>query len=547
MAVGGPTGYLTVEPTQDYIGQALTSVNNDLFRRRAEKREEDKIKADALENERKQRNKEFKQNSELNEKYPFVATGTGIDASNMQGVQNAKQAYADAQSKYTKTGDKKYLAVANNAMSSLNAISNFPKKLLAIKDDMVANADKYNPTSLKLAAEQLDRLSNGELIQTNDANGNPRFTLFDRREDGTISNVKGVDLTAEQVLKTVQPISYFDKNDFVERYKKGLGKERKVTEVVGNKEITKTYNPGSEELAEVMAGDAVKDREKLYNGLDALGYNPNDSSLYTNPEKLNEVKNYYKDILTSVAPESKSEKSDFKEANQNLQERKFAETKKQNDIENARKAKKDAEDTEEKRKNDAKIGSPKTVQSEGYTGQKVLVKTGDKIIPVSDKGIKNESGFKSALKEVVVHKDGNITYSFEENNPEDWVLSAEGKAKIAKDPNYKPATTDYLAQKPRTGNYKTSGKNAKANEAESGILNVNNPETGTKFKNLQEANEYFSRKSGVKPKSLKSDKTEKTEKTTKKYSGIEEKAINTAMKQNPGYSREEIISALKLK
>ena len=540
MAVGGPTGYLTVEPTQDYIGQALTSVNNDLFRRRAEKREEDQIKAEALERERNQRNKEFSQNAELNEKYPFVATGTGIDASNMQGVQNAKQAYADAQAKYGKTGDKKYLAIANNAMSSLNAISNFPKKLLAIKEDMVANADKYNPTSLKLAAEQLDRLSNGELIQTNDANGNPRFTLFDRREDGTISNVKGVDLTAEQVLKTVQPISYFDKNAFVERYKKGLGKERKTSEIVGNKEVTRIYNPGSEELAEVMANDAIKDTEKLYNGLDALGYNPNDTRLVNDPKVLNEVKAYYKDMLTAVAPEDKSEKSDFKAANQNLQERKFAETKKQNDIDNARKARKDAEDAEEKKKDDAKIGSPKTVQSGGYTGQKVSVKTGDRIIPVSDKGVKNASGFKSALKEVVIHKDGNITYSFEENNPEDWILSADGKAKIAKDPTYKPLTTDYLPQKPRTGNYKTLGKNAKANEAEAGVLNVKNPETGSNFKSLQEANEYFTRRSGAK------QKTTKTE-SAKKYSSIEEKAISTAMSQNPGYSREEIISALKLK
>lgn len=540
MAVGGPAGYLTVEPTQDYIGQALTSVNNDLFRRRAEKREEDQIKAEALEREIEQRNKEFKQNSELNEKYPFVATGTGIDASNMQGVQNAKQTYANAQSNYTKTGDKKYLAIANNAMASLNALSNFPKKLVAIKDDMVANADKYNPTSLKLAAEQLDRLSNGEIIQTNDANGNPRFTLFDRREDGTISNIKGVDMTAEQVLKTVTPVSYFDKNDFVERYKKGLGKERKTTEIVGNKEVTKTYNPGSEELAEVMASDAVKDRDKLYNGLDALGYNPNDTRLYTNPQALNEVKSYYKDMLTAVAPESKSEKSDFKQANFELSKSKFNADQRQRNIDNARKDRKEAEDREERRKDDAKIGSPKNVASAGYTGQKVAVKAGDKIIPVSDKGIKNESGFKSALKEVVVHKDGNITYSFEENNPEDWILSPEGKAKIAKDPEYKPKTTDYLPQKPRTGNYKASGKNAKANEAESGILNVKNPETDSNFKSLQEANEYFTRKSGVKQKA-------KTSSTSKKYSSIEEKAINTAMKQNPGYSREEIISALKLK
>jgi len=498
--IGGSAGYLTLDPTKNYVGQALSDVNDTVTRFRAEKlqRERQKIEDDRYEQE--QRRRDFNDAQDFNEKYKYISTGTGLDSSNRQSVENAKNAYIEAQEQYQRTGDKKYLAIAGNAMNSIGNINEMPKALNLLTDSWIKNEDSYNPTSLASKKKILEKMVNGNIMQSNDANGNARYTLIDKDDDGNVTKVLYKDLNRKQLMDLLTPVDKFNvsgEKGLIDQYQKSVGKEREVKSIVGNKEVTTKYTPGADELAKLMAKERLSDNSAMYYGLEQLGLDPENPSNYSDPAIQQQVSDYLEGVMKSTTPSTKSEEADYKKANYELALQKERNDEAQRRIDNARKAREEKRKELEEKAKQAKIGSPKTVSSDGYTENGVKVSKGDKPIPVSDKGTKDETGFKNALKEVVVHKDGSLTYSFEQDNPEDWVLTAEGKAKVAKDPNYKPTTNDYIPQKPRKANYKTSGKNAKANEVEAGILTIINPETGTFFESTVESDDFFRRKAGV--------------------------------------------------
>lgn len=498
--IGGAAGYLTIDPTQNYVGQAVQGVENSLTRFRAEKLQKERQKIEDERYQQESRRRDFDDAAEFNEKYKFISTGTGLDSSNRQSVENAKNAYAEAQDLYQKTGDKKYLAIAGNAMNSVNNVNEMPKALNLKVQELQTNQDAYNPISFNKVKDVLAKMTAGNIMQSNDANGNARYTIIDKDDDGNVTKVLYKDLNKKQLMDILTPVAKFNvagEKGLIDSYKKSVGKEREVTKIVGNKEITEKYTPGADEVAKTMAEEAVSDKSAMYYALDKLGLDPDKESNYTNPNIVKKATDYFEEVLKSTTPTDKSEKADYKKANYDLAVQKERNDQAQRARDNARKDREEKRKEKEARVKEAKIGSSKVVAKEGYTDNGVKVQKEDKIIPVSDKGTKDETGFKNALKEVVVHKDGTLTYSFEQDNPEDWVLTAEGKAKVAKDPAYKPTTNDYIPQRPRKANYKTSGKGAKANEVEAGILTITNPETGDLFESTVEADDFFRRKAGV--------------------------------------------------
>lgn len=506
---GGTAGYLTVDPTQDYIGKAAQGVDESITRFRAEKLQKERQKIEDERYQQEQRRRDFNDASEFNEKYKFISTGTGLDASNRQSVENAKNTYAQAQDNYQKTGDKKYLAISANAMNSVNNVNEMPKALNLKIQELQKNENAYNPASFNKVKDVLAKMTAGNIMQSNDANGNARYTLIDKDDDGNVTKVLYKDLNKQQLMDILTPVDKFNvsgEKGFIDQFQKSVGKEREIKKNVGNKEITEKYIPGAEEVAKSMAKEVTSNRSAMYYALDKLGLDPENPENYTDPKIQQKASDYFEEVLKSTTPSTKSETADYKKANYELAVEKERNDQAQRAKDNARKDREEAQKTKEAKAKETKIGSPKTVVKEGYTDNGVKVKNEDKIIPISDKGTKDETGFKNALKEVIVHKDGTLTYSFEQDNPEDWVLTAEGKSKIAKDPSYKPTTSDYIPQKPRKANYKTSGKGAKANEVESGILTITNPETGELFTSTTESDEFFRKKAGV----------EKTTKVTKK-------------------------------
>src|SRR6188768_4284666 len=177
---GGASGYLTVDPTRNYVGEAVGDVNDTVTRFRAEKlqRERQRIEDDRYEQE--QRRRDFNDAADFNEKYKYISTGTGLDSSNRQSVENAKNAYANAQDMYQKTGDKKFLAIAGNAMNSIGNINEMPKALNLLTESWIKNEDSYNPSSLNSKKKIMEKMVAGNIMQSNDANGNARYTIIDK-------------------------------------------------------------------------------------------------------------------------------------------------------------------------------------------------------------------------------------------------------------------------------------------------------------------------------------------------------------------------------
>ena len=226
--IGGQAGYATVAPQQDYIGNAMSNVQNDLFRYSAQKIANDRTKIEAERTAIEDRRRDFEDAQQFAKQNPFIATGTGLDASNRQSYMNAKAVAAEARANFMATGDQKYNAIYENAVSSVAHISEMPNKLNALKESWAKNIDAYNPESLQKKAEFIDKLGNGEIVQTNDANGNARYSIFDRDENGDLAKVAYKEISGQQLLALMEPVKSFNvtgEKGFVDQFQKSIGKQ----------------------------------------------------------------------------------------------------------------------------------------------------------------------------------------------------------------------------------------------------------------------------------------------------------------------------------
>lgn len=512
----GSGGYAMVNPIQgNPIGDALSNVENSAFRYRAEKTQQDQIKAQQARQLQEDRRRDMDDAYKFSKDNPFVATGTGLDAVNRQSYMNAKDTAAKAYGEYLKTGDAKQRAIYENAVSSVNNISEFPKQINALKEDWVKNAANYNPESLKRKAAFLDQIASGQIVQTNDSNGNPKYTVFDRDEDGNINKLSHKDITGDQLLKLLAPEKAFNidgKEGFIDLFNKNIGKERKIIEGKGLNAVEKTYNPGAEELAKLMANDAVNDRSKMYETLQRMGLDPEDNNNYTDEKVKDAASNYLEKMLMVTAPTTVSQKPDTSLDMLNLARTKEANDERQRAITNARESRKEAKE-DDTATTWGQVQTIKDGDRNRNTGIKVNL--GDKVIQVVSPGKKDKTGASQATKAIAVHKDGSISVAIDKN--------------VGTDPmTFEP--------KIKTISYNTKTTEGKGN-VERALIGLETNE-GVKIKNLKQAKEFIKNYAGV---------SGQQKEPVTKLSETQEKAINTAMKANPGYSREEIMSALNLK
>jgi hypothetical protein len=108
MAIGGSAGYLTVNPTEDYVGQAIRGVGEQFQQVRAEKYQREKDKLIAEQNLQEQRRRDFKDSEEFSAKYPYASLGDN----DKQFVMDLKKTYADAKRDVVNTGSEKSQALA---------------------------------------------------------------------------------------------------------------------------------------------------------------------------------------------------------------------------------------------------------------------------------------------------------------------------------------------------------------------------------------------------------------------------------------------------
>lgn len=313
-------GYATVLPTQgDPIGNAMSNVENSAFRYSAQKMAKDKMKQDAERDLYDRRRQEFADAQIFSKENPFVATGTGIDGSNMQSYNNAKESASNSRNLYNKTGDQKYLAAYQNAVASAKAISEMPNAINKLHETWNSAPEAFNSESLKNKKAIADKLSNGQIIQENDPEtGRPTYTVFDRDDNGNITKVVKKNMNAAELKKLLEAVPNFNidgtegmKGDsLVKTFNENIGKERKTTVIKNGKEVETTFNPGSEDLAKIMAAEAVLDKDKVYNIFTRLGINAEDEKAYT-PENIKKAQDYLENKLIASAPSTVSEKPNY--------------------------------------------------------------------------------------------------------------------------------------------------------------------------------------------------------------------------------------------
>jgi len=343
MTRGGSAGYLTINPTQNYVGQAISEAGDTFARVRAEKYQKEKDKVDADLALQEQRRRDFKDTEEFNEKYKFISTGTGLDASNRQSVENAKNAYTEAQDNYQKTGDKKYLAIADNAMNTVRNVNEMPNALNLLTQNWIKNEDSYNPTSLNSKKKIMEKMVAGNIVQTNDENGNARYTIIDKDDNGAVTKVLYKDLNQKQLMDLLTPRNKFDvagDKGLIDRYQKSVGKEIEEEKYEGGKIIKTKKTPGSKEVAVALATETVANPDGLYDTLDKMGLDPEDEKNYTDEVKQKAV-DYLTNTLIATTPEREVVEPDYKAKSQSLAERKEINDEKQRKLENARNARKD--------------------------------------------------------------------------------------------------------------------------------------------------------------------------------------------------------------
>jgi hypothetical protein len=308
MAIGGSAGYLTVNPTQDYVGQALQGASESFARVRAEKIAQERDRMTNEENLREQRRRDFKDAMEINEKYPYAALGDN----DKQFVVDLKKTYTDAMRDYLNTGNEKSQALADKSISNLNRL-NESKKAMSIKaEEMLKNEQDYNPTSFNKVKELVARV-NKDLITRLDENGNVINDLVKRNEDGNIIGVekKGItDAELKQMFEIVPKFNIIGDKGLIEQFKKPLKLTEKEDVIMTPKgemlRKTKGFE-GYENTAATTAKELTKNKSAVYTALDALGEDPEKKDNYTNDDILKKVESYYNNILLDSAKPSVAE------------------------------------------------------------------------------------------------------------------------------------------------------------------------------------------------------------------------------------------------
>jgi len=351
MAIGGSAGYLTINPTEDYMGQAAQRASDSFERIRAEKYQKERDKMADDQKLREQRRRDFKDAEEFSAKYPFVAMGNkSIDSKKRQDLETGKKRYNDALDRYEATGDKKELAMANSILETIKEIPEMGKSLSLTAEGWLKNEADLNPSSLAKAKKIL------EVIQTDmtldyDENGRSVYSIPKRDDAGNITGYLHKNISGEQLKELLAVEPKFDvtgEKGMYAQFRKVLDKPNVVIEPKGNYKVTTTSYPEAESTAETMANEAVNNHSAMYWAMEQIKedekgnpiqLDPEDKSNYSNPKVKEIVYDFVKKDLMKKAQTTVSKERDFGEANHNLALQKEANDQKQRKLDNAFKEK----------------------------------------------------------------------------------------------------------------------------------------------------------------------------------------------------------------
>ncbi len=325
MAIGGASGYLTVNPTQDYIGQAARGVENGIAQVRAEKYQKERDQLASDRQEQQQRRSDFKDSQEFSAKYPFIATGnTNVDSKNRQDLETGKMAYSEALDGYYKTGDKSYMAKADSIMRSINEATEMPKALALTVESWIKNEAALNPSSLSKKKVFLESMKT-DLVRDYDATGRSVYSMANRDADGNVTGMKFKNISGDQLKKYLNVESKYDVTGDKGLYSDFLKTLKTPTinsKVENGEKVTTSSYPEAVSTAKTMAKEATQDHSAVYWAIEQLPkelkLDPEDESNYTNPEVLAKVEKLVYDDLIAKAPTGTVKEANYDEANHKL-------------------------------------------------------------------------------------------------------------------------------------------------------------------------------------------------------------------------------------
>jgi hypothetical protein len=127
-----------------------------------------------------------------------------------------------------------------------------------ILSDYVTNIDKYDPYDKRMR-DILDAFTRGQYDFSRTSSGMPQVTLYNRKEDGSIEEIK---VSEEDLMNGFKPASRFDAFTSFEEIGKGLGIHKQDTDTGLKIKTVKDISPQAKESLDIQIEQVLNDPSK---------------------------------------------------------------------------------------------------------------------------------------------------------------------------------------------------------------------------------------------------------------------------------------------
>lgn len=481
MAIGKAGAYATLTPQDNYIGDALSGVQDKFELRRKEREanlEKNKVKNDF--------------DSKID-----ITGNTSINDLAIPYAMDAKRKYSENVAKINASRDpseRTRLMQANEKIKqSFSVASQLPTMLNEKQAELAKGvADgKYNQRDADRVAGLLDGLKSGKGKAYIDDYGNFRISVYGLDKDGNPNGVVESDKNISELIKSFNPhlSSTYDKDisDITKQYKI----DETTTEKNGQKITTQQIGQREEDASEVFANRVLGEPNNLFEISQITGIPESDKQA---------LKDYVKQDFKNRLQQVNKQERDSGYAAEQLAREKFKYDQGQDAIRNAREAERLKLQKDKAKKDEpegTQVGtevSTTVYNQKGYNG--AIVPKGSKQITIVTPGHKSKDGSFVAVRKSFMDKDGNVYVNVREKNVKGKQLKAGVDPSKAKDDDY--------TYPERSVNYNLS-KDV-SNDAITAILTTQNPQTGENFKDITEFREWTKERIGSPAKKTKKEK-----------------------------------------
>ena len=204
--IGGPGGYATVGPTRNYIGEAMSNVQDNMYRQNAQRIADERTRQEQEQNVRDAQAKKDKEAIDYAEKHKLTKTGIkSVDSKNYEIALKLQQLNVEGVNELSqaRTIEEKTSAMAKIQKASIgfDTINKFNNDYAAVKEDLLKNGKNYDPNFLVDIADEGKKFDNGQYEYSLDDDYNVRFNTHDiDPATGKVSAVTGQNLSGDEMV-----------------------------------------------------------------------------------------------------------------------------------------------------------------------------------------------------------------------------------------------------------------------------------------------------------------------------------------------------------